>query len=211
MNILPNGTQWALPPRTAARYTANILWHYGLDNFSGHEIDFSKLPDARRLIMNVRNPFTRFRSWWRIYNDRLHNKISCEDYILNLHSADLPVTYTYLVDGVESGLEYKYPIPLHFWYDSIRDIQPTMTIELVAQEQILDDLIRVGYPDKNKTEHDKASWEDRHSDKVTDWAWYKDRPACAEIVWTYYETDFSLFKYSNNLNRIYDGPDATHI
>jgi hypothetical protein len=161
--------------------------------------------------MNIRNPFSRLRSWYRIFNDRLNTKISCEQYIKNLHTEEFAkIEYAYQLDSVESGIQYKYVIPLHHWYDILAK-QGAEEIQLVCQETLSDDLIKLGYEDKNKSDNDKDKWEHQAADGVDDILWYKKNPWCAEIVRAYYAKDFELFNYSDNLNRMYDASRLSSI
>ncbi len=211
MNILPDGTGWILPPRCAARYTLGVLWRYGVTNISYHEMD----PEApvTKIVMNVRNPYTRLRSWLRLWNTTLSPTVSSQAYIENLHTLEWSLIK--IVTKIENpnGLNHlwKYPMPLNRYRAILKDYGKEIDF-LVRNEHYEEDMTAADYPTLDykytakefkpangvkigfHVQEENTKWE--ASDGQSDLEFYQDNPYCAEIVRTYYADDFKWFGYS---------------
>lgn len=191
MNLLPDGTGWILPPRCAARYTMQIMWKYGVTNFSYHDMDPEC--DVSRIIMNVRNPYTRLRSWLRLWNTTIEEPIDAREYILNLHYQES--SGVQFVNKIENpnkrDLPWKYIVPMTAYLNSLHNFNKHPDIFL-HQENLEADMKKAGY--ENLDPNDPNNWEP--GDDSTDHDFYANNPDCAEIVRTYYLPDFENFGYS---------------
>lgn len=222
MNIMPGKVGWILPPRCAARYTMGLLWKYGIEEMSYHHMDPSV--DVDRIIMNIRNPYTRIRSWLRLWNTTLKEPISALDYITNLHTAEFqrPQFVTIIENPNGRDFPWKYPAPL-FAYANELSQKKRKVDAYIRQEHLEDDLEDAGYPIKDyvftdegykripESEADYAyeirigfgprekdqMWE--ASDGQSDLEFYQENPFCADVIMTYYKDDFMRFGYSFNI------------
>lgn len=216
MNIMPDGTGWILPPRCAARYTMGVMWKYGVLELSYHNLDPEI--EVSRIIMNIRNPYTRLRSWLRLWNTTLREPISAVDYIENLHFANRskPKFVTIIEDPPNEP--WRYPVPLSIYLKELRAFNKSVDY-YVRQEHLEADLKAVGYDPRGyvyksepvegvKLESDVrplsirvkepgSVWES--GDGQTDLEFYSENPMCAEIVALYYSDDFDNFGYSKDI------------
>lgn len=230
MNILPDGTGWILPPRCAARYTMGLMWRYGLERIAYHGVDIDIAPT--RILMNIRNPYSRIRSWLRLWNATMLHQVDPVEYFNNLHTGIHGCKW---VDVVEepNDLEHhwKYPVPLCRYPHIIEnemEVKGQVIEAYVRQEHMEEDLERVGYPIRNyeyqggtffrlpESEREVQNfvgsrylketakhWEP--GDGQTDLEFYRENPYCAEVVSVYYEQDFEMFGYSKDIEKIKEG------
>ena len=235
MNQLVNGTTFILPPRCACRFTLALLWKYGLEEMSYHHF----LPEELRqnsspVYMNIRNPYTRLRSWWRLYNtldmptgiDDDSRQISFEDYIRNLHTQEYAKPkFVLIVDEHDRRKEWWYPIPMTN-YLLEADKMNIKIDAFIRQECLAADLERVGYPVKDfeykqikyiqppDKDFDTYLRAQIRSKRFGDWEpnWdstpdldvYRENPDLAEIIRLYYRPDFENFGYSFDVEDLKD-------
>ena len=197
MNILQDGSAWILPPRCAARYVMGILWKYGLKTVSYH--DLNPTVEHTKIIMLIRNPYTRLRSWLRLWNTTLETPIDSEEYIHNLHSGKHGIKFVNKIDNPNTVNEpWKYPVPLSNYIKRL-DTHGLSVDHFVRQECLLEDMDFIGYPIIDDT-HMNTSWEP--GDGLTDKEFYLHHPYCWEIAAAYYGNDFEQFGYSQDVNNL---------
>lgn len=220
MNILPNNVGWILPPRCAARYTMGVLWRYGVEKLSYHDLN----PDADvdYIVMNIRNPFSRIRSWLRLWNTTLQEPISAKEYIENLHYNHHGVSWVNKIENPNGKhLPWKYLTPMSE-YLRVLGTHNRKPDAFVRLEHLEDDMASIGYPTQGydyakeppPTESAASNnmkfaispkdtlWEP--GDGQEDKEFYLENPHCADIIATYYAFDFEAFGYSLNIDCITD-------
>lgn len=218
MNILPDGTGWILPPRCAARYTMGVLWRYGVEKLSYH--DLVPNPDCKRIIMNIRNPFTRIRSWLRLWNTTLQEPIDSKTFIENLHSGSHGVQWVNIIDNPNSIYHpWKYVVPMSEYLRVLKEHNQSPDF-YIRQEFLEEDMEAAGYPTMgydyaNEPPPDMGEvkgnlqfraqpkgtvWEP--SDGMSDFEFYEENPHCADIIATYYADDFKNFGYELDFSKV---------
>jgi hypothetical protein len=185
MNLLQDGTAWILPSRCASRYTAGLLWKYGLTKFSGHGMDLDV--EHKQIVMNVRNPVNRFVSFYRMVRNRTTKyELTLDDYFWNLIENVLPLQFTNDVPDVIDDPMVRYPVPLVRYLDTMLPKYPD---HIVHVESIEEDLDAAGYPvldytDDRSYEPDGISASDVMQDK-----------RYMEILHQFYDRDYTSFGY----------------
>ena len=99
MHQVNDNLAWVLPPRTASRYTRTIIRQQA-KSYNGcaqHEIIAGRLED-RTLVVNVRDPYTRLQSYWRLLS-KTPNFEDFESYVLNGHPKRLKSISEMLVEN----------------------------------------------------------------------------------------------------------------
>lgn len=200
MNIMPNGTGWILPPRCAARYTMGVMWKYGVEKLTYHDMDDPD-DDVKSIIMNIRNPFTRIRSWLRLWNTTLEEPLDAAMFIGNLHTQEFQRVQ--FVNKIENPNDvdhpWKYVIPLTNYMTVLRQCKRKVNY-FVRQEHLEDDLAKVGYPIHGNEIVEmpdspvKNKWEP--GDGQLDIDFYANNPFCVDVVRAYYKDDFEILGYS---------------
>ena len=217
---MPDKVGWILPPRCATRYTMGLMWKYGVQELSYHHMD--PTVDVDIILMNIRNPYTRIRSWLRLWNTTLEEPISSYDYIMNLHTREFQAPQFVAVIEDPNGLKHpwKYPIPLTAYKNSLKSANRKVDF-YIRQEHLEQDLEDAGYPvqdyvfidnqrykqipveDSDKPNEIRIGFVSRDTDQIweqgdgqSDLDFYQENPICAEIVALYYAQDFQEFEYS---------------
>lgn len=198
MNRLMDGTGWILPPRCASRWTASLLWKYGLEIFSEHGIDPSI--EVEKVVMNIRHPISRFGSWFRLMKSReglpeVMSSMSIGDYIENLVTAEYnPVftvnlrkeNYANFIAEKYAPTDVLYPVPL-YRYVEILGRTPD---HFVRVEHLEEDLEAAGYPiqDHEAPREKEAQLDFSYDDLVENDRWYN-------IIMAIYHKDLKLGNY----------------
>jgi hypothetical protein len=190
MNRLEDGTGWILPPRCASRFTAELIWKYGMVSFREHGLDWAVRPT--KVIMNIRHPVTRFCSFYRLFHGRSVEKMTFDDYVMNLANPIHHVSFTNTVlDVVESHEPWAYPVPLYRYTEELAEHALTVD-HFVRFEHLEDDLAAAGYPVLTH-KNDKIEYETpnvRPEDTLTN-----DQLG---LIWQLYKRDFEEFGYEVN-------------
>lgn len=205
-HLVGNDIAWILPPRTGTRYIKRLIEAKG--GFQEpichhHQIIADRIGD-RKLFVNIRNPYTRLQSWWRLLvkwrrnkGTPPKNKFDHEfyDYLMNAH--DLPKLIIHRTNpsgsvpkvklqGYHNGMRYP---------QSISDMLVSNGVEIerideqIRMETFQEDLQRLGFePNLPKTTGvgDKCQY---------DLKWYDEHPECVEIINRLYKDDFENFGY----------------
>lgn len=189
MNRLDDGTGWILPPRCASRFTAELLWKYGMISFREHGIDASIKP--KKLVMNIRHPVTRFCSFYRLFRDRSVQEMTFDDYIMNLVTNEHGAEFTNTVlDIIEPDEPWAYPVPL-YRYTALLGFHDLKVDHFVRFEHLEEDLEAAGYPVLNH-ENNKIDYESSE-ERPEDTIW--DNPDYLGLIHQLYERDFEEFGY----------------
>jgi len=121
-----------------------VLWRYGVQHLTYHDI----VPEitVSQIIMNIRNPFSRIRSWLRLWNTTLPSPISAKDFIENLHTGEHGVSWVNIID-VPNGVRHpwKYVVPLHYYTDQLA-LHGKAVNHFIRQEHLEEDMEAAGYP-----------------------------------------------------------------
>lgn len=214
MHLVGDDIAWILPTRTGTKTT---LLNIGLDhvlkqnNRTWHVVDKSKLGN-RKLYMNIRNPYTRLQSAYRMHfsnykklgvvkPDKVHKYLrgekvrpsdmdtvdfSFEEYVLGLkEKRKIYTNYWHL--HTKCGVFY-YPTPL-LEYLVFSKIPSKRVERFIRLETLGDDLRDLGFEPKFKLDETVPESKNIGLD------WYEDHPECVDIVNKMYRCDFKTFRY----------------
>lgn len=216
MHQIGDNIGWILPPRTGTRYTLLMIRRHSENNKEccQHEVIPELLGD-RLLYMNIRNPYTRLQSFWRLLHrpylkdpdNPVHLNISFEDYILNLtkfkkfSEKGLQNSFygspewknQYLTDDInwQDG-KLVHPFPIRYPFQLVRylkDIPVERVDKFIRMESFYEDLEDAGFPPDLPKKHG-------HGDNCIGLEWFNDHPKCVEIINQFYKEDFETFGYT---------------
>lgn len=195
MYLVDDDIAWVLPHRTAARYTFNVIEKYCTierGDRLNHRAAKKELLGDRKLYINVRNPYTRIQSYWRLLQRvEDQNKIidylelDFESYILRLRDVERFTCTGSIHYNLHEGL--KYPLALTHY---LGDCQITRVDKLIRFESLYQDLEYVGFYPVFEKYYGWGYRSDLHLD------WYDNHKECAEIVTRLYKKDFKIFNYA---------------
>jgi hypothetical protein len=190
MNILQDGTAWILPPRTASRWTVSLLWKYGLIHFGGHKIDKGD-DEPKKIVMNIRHPYSRFYSFWRMVTNRTVGGITLDDYIWNLIEEVVPIEFTSDVDWKEPLLPdlFRYPVPLFVYTNTLH---PWKVDHFVRVEHMVKDLDAAGYPVRDHKWEPKGGYAPAQSTSYADMV---ANEKYLDVIDQFYKVDLAEFNY----------------
>ena len=150
MNILSDDTGWILPPRCASRWTAGLLWKYGLVRFAEHHLLMDT--PVKKIVMNVRDPIDRLGSYFRLLQSRDNipehvRQMTIEDYVENLYTGEFEPYFTHVVVQVHpDSTTVPYPPPLYRYVDELESYWDRTPDHFVRVENIEEDCAAAGYP-----------------------------------------------------------------
>lgn len=169
MHRIKGNIAWILPPRTATKFTKYGVWtHYEARELpfeeKQHSINPANLED-RFLFINVRNPYDRFLSWWRLicpaglqgpdpdnysienYVGRIQNK-TLDDFVwLDDHrktGRDFYYRSIHLIGEKREDKIVRYPTPIHLGLD-LCEIPLERVHRTIRFEHLYDDFRAVGF------------------------------------------------------------------
>ena len=201
---------WILPERTATRTIGQLLNFWEVEIYEGEQ--FKKCVPQKNLegsfsqglrhewfgtdsysdydvFLNVRNPYTRIKSYY--YSLFLKN--DCPG------SNDCHLTFGEFVDKyckIDGGMLH------HFRYEQIFESRPPKHI--IRYENLKDDLIKIPFIDKKLKEsvEFKEEWdrviENNIFDKETKGSSYEYLESDAEKIYNLFKRQFELFGYEEN-------------
>lgn len=189
MNRLNDGTGWILPPRCASRFTAGLLWKYGMVQFREHACtDEAKV---KRIIMNIRHPITRFCSFYRLFHGRSQVKMEFEEYCLNLSQPEHGVNFSNTVgEDIPPDEDWIYPIPMYKYIEILASRNQKVD-HFVRFEHLEDDLAAAGYPVLTH-KNDKVEYESP-DERPEDWLFH--HPNYLGLLMQIYGKDCEMFNY----------------
>ncbi len=192
MNRLEDGTGWILPPRCASRFTAELLWKYGMVVFREHGLDPTVKP--KKIVMSIRHPVTRFCSFYRLVYARSVAKMSFDAYMMNLVDPIHGVEFSNTVfDVIESGESWLYPVPLYIYTEELASLGWKVD-QFVRFEHLEEDLEVAGYPVLSH-KNDKIAYE--QAEEVPEHIIFDspDHTEYLSLIHQIYERDFKEFGY----------------
>ena len=177
---------WITPFRTATRSCGRIMSALNFDFFVEHSIH---IPDNKLdyyLVLNVKNPYHRLTSLYRLWC--VHNKTEPTDFI------------GWLRNHLHSPNSYRYSVRQ---FSIIRNLKKKpdfiLKVENLSEELLKLDFIKYNF-DKVKFEYENNILKNKYDNDTEN----KNHPALiyteemADFVYTHFESEFEYLNYDKN-------------
>jgi len=195
MHLVGENEAWIVPHRTAARYTLKLIERHKYFvgwNLKHSGIDLDIL-GGRKLYMNIRSPYTRIQSFWRVLHrvdPRIVRSRTFEEYVMDLVNLRNNNFDCWTIHECRFNT-IKYPLYLTRY---LEDKDFVCRLDKVAKfirfEHLQEDLESVGLPcDLPKTH----GWGERSELNLE---WFDKHPDCIKVINKVYARDFRNFGYA---------------